>query len=167
MHASRHQRQVTTNVCSLFNPCARHKATRNILISVFLVACDMDTAPQKEHRLKTISIELPPFLSCYSLLSQVWVSFWFKRACGSEGVLVIQILQNCWTGVGPASTPARFIRVFAYNLTGRRRHPVWLFKNLKGRRCGVTAQRPRHDPLQHCRAGVGARGVQRRAGADK
>ena len=70
-------------------------------------------------------------------------------------------------GVGAASTPPRFIRVFAYNLTRRRRHPVWLFKNLKGRRCGVTAQRPRHDPLQHCRAGVGARGVQRRAGADK
>ena len=43
-------------------------------------------------------------------------------------------------GVGAASTPPRFIRVFAYNLTGRRRHPVWLFKNLKGRRCGVTAR---------------------------
>ena len=118
--------------CLFLCPCWRHKTTRNILISVFLMACDMDTAPQKEHRLKRISIELPPSLSCYSLLSQVWVSFWFKRACGLEGVLVIQILQNCWAGVGPASTPARFIRVFAYNLRGgveaasgrRRRRPV-------------------------------------------
>ena len=132
--ASRHERQETTKVCSLFNPCARHKATRNILISVFLVACDMDTAPQKEHRLKRISIELPPSLSCYSLLSQVWVSFWFKRACGLEGVLVIQILHHRWAGVRPASTPARFIRAFAYNLrggveaaSGRRRRRLVLY----------------------------------------
>ena len=33
---------------------------------------------------------------------------WFKRACGLEGVLVIEILQHCWAGVDAGPFYTRF-----------------------------------------------------------
>ena len=81
-------------------PARRHKVTRNILISVFLVACDTDRSHQKAQAEKTNRnmYALPPLLSCCSLLSHKcgWVFGWSMHVVRIRltGAMVIEILHH-------------------------------------------------------------------------
>ena len=81
-------------------PSRRHKATRNILISVFLVACDTDRSHQKAQAEKTNrnTYALPPLLSCCSLLSHKcgWVFGLSMHVVRIRltGAMVIEILHH-------------------------------------------------------------------------
>ena len=56
--------------CSFLCPCSRHKTTRNILISVFPMACDGNRFPKKTQAEQHVeAYALAPLRSCCTLLS--------------------------------------------------------------------------------------------------
>ena len=70
--------------CSFLCPCSRYKATRSILISVVLMACDADKFPKKQTeqhaKAYALAYALAPLRSCCTLLSHEcgWA---FAQAC--------------------------------------------------------------------------------------
>ena len=108
--------------CSFLCPCSRHKATRNILISVFLMACDANRFPKKTQAEQPgEAYALAPLRSCCTSLSHRcgwafgssahvdWQVQWSIRFCTGGVVAMIQAPEIWMKNVFPYGTMGRAV----------------------------------------------------------